>query len=65
MNNDISKCDGILDKELCPNKERCLRFTIKADDLLQSWIRGKVNEKGKCQHFLDNYADEKRHKDHR
>ena len=61
-NNDISKCDGIIDGELCLNRERCLRFTIKADDLLQAWMSPRYNDKGQCANFIDNHKDEKKYK---
>lgn len=31
---DISKCPG----EGCPVRETCLRFTVRPDEVMQSWI---------------------------
>ena len=52
---DVSKCAGIIGNELCPRHKECLRFTMKANDLLQSWIGPSIDHKGDCKNFLDNY----------
>lgn len=57
--NDISKCDGCVGSVLCVNKDNCLRYTIKADDLLQSWLMPKMKANGNCQYFIPNYKNEK------
>lgn len=56
--NDISKCDGCIGNVLCVNKDNCLRYTIKADDLLQSWLVPKMKTNGNCQYFIPNYENE-------
>lgn len=56
---DISKCDGWIRNVLCVNRDNCLRYTIKADDLLQSWLTPQMKDNGNCQYFIPNYADEK------
>lgn len=62
MSDDIAKCPGIIDNELCLNRERCLRFTIKADDLWQAWMTPRYNDKGLCANFINNHQDEKKRK---
>jgi hypothetical protein len=57
--NDISKCDGWIRSALCVNRDNCLRYTIKADDLLQSWLVPQMKSNGNCQYFLPNYEQEK------
>jgi hypothetical protein len=61
--NDISKCPGVIEGETCLNKERCLRFTLKSDDMWQSWITPTYKSPGVCRNFLNNYKDEKDYKD--
>lgn len=56
---EISKCDGWIRNVLCANRDNCLRYTIKADDLLQSWLSPQMKSNGQCQYFLPNYANEK------
>jgi hypothetical protein len=56
---DISKCDGWIRNVLCVNRDNCLRYTIKADDLLQSWLTPSMKHNGDCKHFLQNYEQEK------
>jgi hypothetical protein len=56
---DISKCDGWIRNVLCVNRDNCLRYTIKADDLLQSWLVPQMKSNGNCQYFLPNYEQEK------
>jgi hypothetical protein len=60
MSNDIAKCPGIIDRELCLNRERCLRFTIKADDLWQAWMTPSYGSNKQCRDFINNYKDEKK-----
>ena len=67
---DISKCDGwIINKKdingktiLCENRENCLRYTKKADDLLQSWLMPEMKENGNCRNYIYNYKDEQTNK---
>lgn len=54
-----AKCDGFLGKELCVNRNECLRFNRVADDLLQEWVQPKLLDNGKCNSFLKDYAQEK------
>lgn len=56
---DISKCDGWIRNVLCVNRDNCLRYTIKADDLLQSWLMPQMKSNGSCQYFIPNYEQEK------
>jgi hypothetical protein len=56
---DISKCDGWIRNVLCVNRDNCLRYTIKADDLLQSWLTPSMKHNGDCKYFLQNYEQEK------
>lgn len=60
MNNDISKCPGIIEGEPCLNKERCLRFTIKSDNLWQAWLTPSYGKPGVCRDFINNHKDEKK-----
>lgn len=55
MNSDISKCAGVFKDKACPDKDSCLRFTIKANDLLQSWLFPKPDAKGTCRDYLRDY----------
>lgn len=58
---EISKCDGFIKDVMCPNKDNCLRYNIKSDDLWQSWIRPDVKDNGQCRSFLRDYGkDQKR-----
>ena len=56
---DISKCDGWIRNVLCVNRDNCLRYTIKADDLLQSWLTPSMKHNGDCKYLLQNYEKEK------
>ena len=60
---DTSKCDGVIGDCLCVNRENCLRFTMKADDLFQSWLVPSMKDNGQCKYHISNYAHEKKHKD--
>ncbi len=62
MSDDIAKCSGIIDGDPCLNRERCLRFTIKSDDLWQAWLNPRYNDKGLCANFINNHQDEKKRK---
>lgn len=60
---DISKCDGWIRNALCVNRDNCLRYTIKSDNLLQSWLMPQMKTNGQCQYFIPNYADETKNSD--
>lgn len=47
---DISKCRGTG----CPLKEKCYRFTAKADDFWQSYFATEPIEDDECEYFWDN-----------
>jgi hypothetical protein len=44
---DISKCSG----KDCPLKENCYRFTVKSDDLHQSYFTEPPIKDGKCEMY--------------
>lgn len=47
---DISKCEGTN----CPLKEKCYRYTVKADPLWQSWFSTVPTvENGICMEFWE------------
>lgn len=60
MNNDIAKCPGVIEDKPCLNKDRCLRFTVKSDDLWQAWLTPSYSKPGVCRDFINNYNDEKK-----
>jgi hypothetical protein len=61
--NDIAKCPGVIEDQPCLNKDRCLRFTLKSDDMWQPWLTPTYKSPGVCRNFLNNYKDEKANQD--
>ena len=46
---DITKCTG----ENCPLKDRCYRFTAKADEYRQAYFGAPPIKEGKCEYFWE------------
>lgn len=46
---DITKCTG----ENCPFKDRCYRFTAKADEYRQAYFGEPPIKEGKCKYFWE------------
>jgi hypothetical protein len=57
--NDTAKCNGFIEGDECLNKERCLRYTLRADDLWQAWMAPSYAKPGVCGDFINNYKDGK------
>ena len=47
---DITMCNW----ELCPMRDKCIRFTAKPDKLWQSYFTDVPIKDGKCEYFWDN-----------
>jgi hypothetical protein len=47
---DITKCWGEKEAIICPYKERCFRYTAKADEY-QSYFIDLPLKDGKCDHY--------------
>ena len=57
-----AKCDGFIEGDLCINKNDCLRYNRKQDDLFQEWVTPKLSDIGKCSLYIKDYSNEQTHK---
>ena len=47
---DITMCKGEENESICPYREKCYRFTAKAD-VYQSYFKGIPLKDNKCDHY--------------
>jgi hypothetical protein len=48
---DITKCEGQKGAINCPYKENCYRYTVKEDEIYQSYFMELPLIKDKCDHY--------------
>ena len=48
---DITMCKGQIGAIICPYKDKCYRYTAKADELYQSFFVGLPLKDGKCDYY--------------
>jgi len=53
---DITKCKGSVGAINCPVKEKCYRFTAKADEYQSYFVDAPIKD-GKCEYYWGENAD--------
>ena len=48
---DITMCKGQIGATICPYKDRCHRYTAKANEYYQSYFVGLPIKDGKCDYY--------------
>lgn len=63
--NDITMCSGRRKEFICPLREKCYRFTAKADRYWQSYFTEIPynRKKNECKYFWDNEEKKKKEND--
>ena len=54
---DITMCKGQVGAIICPYKDKCYRYTAKADKLYQSFFVGLPLKDGKCDMYWGDNAE--------